>query len=108
MRSTHIATLVGRSLDRTNDRLCRLYHAGYVDKPRAQLDYYPTSGSATMVYALGDLAIQFLAARGMDFANLEWSRKNREASRRSFSISWRSSTFTLRLSAPWGSAATSV
>jgi hypothetical protein len=28
LRSTHIAALVGRSLDRTNDRLSRLFHAG--------------------------------------------------------------------------------
>ena len=41
LRSTHIAALVGRSLDRTNDRLHRLFHAGYIDRPRAQLDYYP-------------------------------------------------------------------
>ena len=46
LRSIHIAALVGRSLDRTNDRLHRLFHAGYLDRPRAQLDYYPTSGSA--------------------------------------------------------------
>ena len=46
LKSTHIAALVGRSLDRTNDRLLRLFHAGYVDRPRAQLDYYPTAGSS--------------------------------------------------------------
>jgi hypothetical protein len=28
---------VGRSIDRTNDRLMRLFHAGYIDRPRAQL-----------------------------------------------------------------------
>lgn len=81
LRSSHIAALVGRSLDRTNDRLCRLYHAGYVDRPRAQLDYYPTSGSAPMVYALGDLGAQLLIEGGAEFANIEWSRKNREAGR---------------------------
>src|ERR1700675_3177839 len=54
LRSTHIAALVGRSLDRTNDRLLRLFHAGYVDRPRAQLDRFPTSGSAHYVYALAD------------------------------------------------------
>ncbi|WP_182869601.1 replication-relaxation family protein [Bradyrhizobium diazoefficiens] len=81
LRSAHIATLVDRSLDRTNDRLCRLYHAGYVDRPRAQLDYYPTAGSAPMVYALGDLGAQLLTEGGAEFANLEWSRKNREAGR---------------------------
>lgn len=82
LRSTHIATLAGRSLDRTNDRLSRLFHAGYLDRPRAQLDYYPTSGSAPMVYALADRGARLLIDRdGVDFANVEWSRKNREAGR---------------------------
>jgi hypothetical protein len=76
-----MAALVGRSLDRTNDRLLRLFHAGYVDRPRAQLDYYPTSGSAPMVYALADRGAQLLAARGSEFANTGWNRKNGEAGR---------------------------
>jgi hypothetical protein len=82
LRSTHIAALVGRSLDRTNDRLCHLFHAGYIDRPRAQLDYYPTVGSAPMVYALADRGARLLIARdGFDAAHLEWSRRNREAGR---------------------------
>jgi hypothetical protein len=82
LRSTHIATLVGRSLDRINDRLLRLFHAGYVDRPRAQLDYYPTSGSAPMVYALADRGARLLIERNeVAFANAEWSRKNREVGR---------------------------
>ena len=36
LRSPHIAELIGRSLDRTNDRLSRLFHAGYLDRPRAR------------------------------------------------------------------------
>src|SRR6266404_4916083 len=71
LRSTHIAALVGRSLDRTNDRLSRLFHAGYLDRPRAQLDYYPTSGSAPMVYALANRGARLLIERyGIDFANV--------------------------------------
>jgi len=82
LRSTHIAALVGRSLDRTNDRLHRLFHAGYLDRPRAQLDYYPTSGSSPYVYALADRGARLLIEHdGIDFANVEWSRKNREAGR---------------------------
>jgi hypothetical protein len=82
LRSTHIAALVGRSLDRTNDRLSRLFHAGYVDRPHAQLEYYPTSGSAPMVYALADRGARLLIERyGIDFANVEWSRKNQKAGR---------------------------
>src|ERR1700675_1984030 len=70
LRSTHIAALVGRSLDRTNDRLKGLFHHGYVDRPRAQLDYYPTAGSAPMVYALADRGARLLIQRdGVEFAN---------------------------------------
>src|ERR671938_1376618 len=82
IRSTHIAALVGRSLDRTNDRLMRLFHAGYIDRPRAQLDYYPTFGSAPMIYALADQGVRLLKeCDGIEFRNPEWSRKNREAGR---------------------------
>lgn len=81
LRSTHISALVGRSLDRTNDRLRGLFDTGYVDRPRAQLDYYP-NGSAPMVYALADRGARLLIDRdGVDFANVEWSRKNRRAGR---------------------------
>jgi hypothetical protein len=82
LRSTHIAALVGRSLDRVNDRLLRLFHAGYVDRPRAQLDYYPTSGSAPMVYALADLGAHLLAEHeGSRKPDVEFGRKNRSAGR---------------------------
>ena len=74
--------LVGRSLDRTNDRLLRLFHAGYIDRPRAQLDYYPTAGSSPIAYALADRGARLLIQRdGVEFANVEWSRKNRKAGR---------------------------
>jgi len=82
LRSTHIAALVGRSLDRTNNRLSRLFHSGYVDRPQAQLDYYPTAGSAPMVYALANRGARLLIDRyGIEFANVDWSRKNHKAGR---------------------------
>src|SRR5437667_5895445 len=82
LRSTHIAVLVGRSLDRTNDRLKGLYHHAYLDRPRAQLDYYSTRGSDHMAYGLADRGARLLIERdGIEFANVEWSRKNREAGR---------------------------
>src|SRR3954452_24010111 len=82
LRSTHIAALVGRSLDRTNDRLLRLFHAGYVDRPRAQLDRFPTFGSAPIIYALADRGARLLREwDGSDLRTPEWSRKNREATR---------------------------
>jgi hypothetical protein len=81
IRSTHIAALVGRSLDRTNDRLLRLFHAGYVDRPRAQLDRFPTSGSAHYVYALADRGARLLREHDDVEWHGGWSRKNREAGR---------------------------
>lgn len=82
LRSIHIAALVGRSLDRTNHRLSRLFHAGYIDRPRAQLDYYPTAGSAPMAYALADRGAQLLSENdGLDLSKVDWSRKNRGAGR---------------------------
>ena len=41
----------------------RLFHAGYLDRPRAQLDRFPTSGSAPMVYALADRGARLLIER---------------------------------------------
>jgi hypothetical protein len=82
LRSTQVAAMVGRSIDRTNDRLCRLFHAGYIDRPKAQLDHYPTKGSSPMVYALADLGEQLLAHRDQaQSRNGEWSRRNIEAGR---------------------------
>ena len=82
LRSTHIAALVGRSLDRTNDRLSRLFHAGYLDRPHAQLDRFPSAGSSHFVYALADRGARLLIeCDGIEFANVEWSRKNRLAGR---------------------------
>ena len=60
--SGEIAALVNRSIDRTNDRLMRLYHAGYIDRPRAQLDRFPTNGSGRMIYALADRGARLLAS----------------------------------------------
>jgi hypothetical protein len=82
IRSTEIAALVGRSLDRTNDRLHKLFHGGYVDRPRAQLDRFPTSGSGAMVYALADRGVHLLRERGgISLGNIEFSRKSREVGR---------------------------
>jgi hypothetical protein len=76
------AVRVGRSLDRTNDRLLRLFHAGYIDRPRAQLDRFPSAGSSHFVYALADRGARLLIeCDGIEFANVEWSRKNRLAGR---------------------------
>lgn len=82
LRSTQIAALVGRSLDRTNDRLSLLFHAGYIDRPRAQLDRFPTDGSSHMVYALANEGARLLRSHdGAATSRLDLSRKNKSALR---------------------------
>jgi len=82
IRSTHIAAIVGRSLDRTKGRLQLLFHAGYVDRPRAQLDRFPTSGTAPMVYALAERGARLLCEReGLCCGAGDWSYNNRRAGR---------------------------
>ena len=62
LRSTHVARLIPhRSYKKLVERLAALYHNGYLDRPRAQLDAYLTGGSALMVYGLGTRGAQFLA-----------------------------------------------
>ena len=83
LRSTHLALLMPhRSYKKMLERLGALYHNGFVDRPRAQLDYYATAGSAPIVYALGTRGALVLAERdGMDRAQVDWTWKNRSVGR---------------------------
>lgn len=53
LRSTHLASLFGGSRQVILRRLQLLFHHGYLDRPRAQIDYY-RNGSQPMVYGLGN------------------------------------------------------
>ena len=83
LRSTHLMRLMPhRSPKKLLERLGALYHNGYIDRPRAQLDYYATAGSAPIVYALGNAGALALAERdGMDRAQVDWTWKNRSVGR---------------------------
>jgi len=83
LRSTHILKLlVGRSEKKLIERLGALYHNQYLDRPRAQLDYYATAGSAPMVYALGNRGAAVLAETGgVDQTRIDWTWKNRSTGR---------------------------
>lgn len=77
LRSTHLIQLLPkRSPKKLIERLGTLYHNGYVDRPRAQLDYFASAGSAPMVYAIGNHGAAVLAGSdGTLHAN--WNGKNR-------------------------------
>ena len=83
LRSTQLAQLMPhRSPKKLLERLTALFHGAYVDRPRAQLDYFATAGSAPMVYALGNRGALLLAEHdGMDRAQIDWTWKNRSVGR---------------------------
>lgn len=53
LSSRQIHALVGGSLQHVLRRLQRLFHRGYLDRPRAQIRYFSENGSRPLVYALG-------------------------------------------------------
>ena len=52
LRSSHFASLLPGSHQQLLRRLQLLYHHGYLERPRCQIDYF-TSGSRCIVYGLG-------------------------------------------------------
>jgi hypothetical protein len=83
LRSTHLIQLLhDRSPKKLLERLGALYHNGYLDRPRAQLEYYATAGSAPLVYAIGNRGAALLAETdGLPRAKVDWTDKNRTAGR---------------------------
>ena len=78
LRSTHLVRLLPhRSAKKIVERMGQLYHAGYLDRPRAQLDYYDRAGSAPMVYAPGDRSNEVIS----EISRVDWRDKNRQARR---------------------------
>ena len=76
LRSHQIVTLIGGSAQNISRRLQWLFHHGYLERPRAQLQYYERSGSQTIAYGLGN--------RGGSLLQLNpasWSEKNRAIGR---------------------------
>ena len=82
LRSTHLIQLIGRPADKVLRRLSALFHHGYLDRPRAQLDYLLIAGSAPLIYALGNKGAALYAQfDGVDLASVDWTDKNRGVGR---------------------------
>ncbi len=83
LRSTHLSQLIGAPHHKIRERLTLLYHAGYLDRPRAQLEYYVAGGgSAPLIYALGNRGARLLSVQGdTEPLDLDWARKNHDAGR---------------------------
>src|SRR6266850_926448 len=81
LRSTHLLSLTSGSRQQVLRRLQLLYHHGFLDRPRAQIDYY-RAGSRPIVYALGNKGMQLLEHEsGIPHRNLDWTVRNRNLTR---------------------------
>jgi len=76
LRSDHLAALTTGSTQQMLRRLQRLYHHGFLERPRCQIDYYH-SGSRRMAYGLGNKGSAWLKRNlSLPFHQLDWNRKN--------------------------------
>jgi hypothetical protein len=82
LRSSHIVALLGGSPQQVVRRLQLLYHHGFLERPRCQLDYYHQGGTREMVYGLGNKGGAFLREEcGFPLRDLHWGEKNRSVGR---------------------------
>ena len=84
LSSTHISDLLAAPHKKIGDRLTFLFHGKYLDRPRGQKERYRDGGgSERMVYALANRGAQLLIEQdGHGKADIDWTRKNREATHR--------------------------
>lgn len=81
LRSTHIQQLVEGGTQAVLHRLQLLFHHGYLDRPRSQIEYY-RGGSQPMVYGLGNKGAQVLEQQfGIPQQKVDWTTKNRVGER---------------------------
>jgi hypothetical protein len=82
LRSQQIVLLIGGNSQPVLRRLHLLYHHGYLERPRAQIDYFHRGGSQHMVYGLGNKGAALLKREhGVSFGHLRWGEKNRAVGR---------------------------
>lgn len=82
LRSHQIIALLGNSPQQVSRRLKLLYHHGYLERPRAQLDYYHQGGSSHIVYGLSNKAGTLLNTEpGVATRPVSWSENNRAVGR---------------------------
>lgn len=83
LRSSHLVSLLGGSGQHVLRRLQLLYHHGFLERPRAQLDYFHQGGgSRSLVYGLGNKGAAILKRElALPFHRLKWAAQNRDTGR---------------------------
>lgn len=82
IRSEWIIKLVGGSRQQLLRRLNLLYHHGYLERPRCQLDYYHEGGSKSLVYGLASRGAGRLRRDlNMPFERMDWTTRHKNVGR---------------------------
>ena len=82
LSSPQICSLVEGAAPQILRRLQCLFHAGYLDRPRCQLDYYHAGGSRAMVYGLASRGAGVMRQKfDMPFSRMDWDTRNRNVGR---------------------------
>jgi protein involved in plasmid replication-relaxation len=82
IKSEWLVKLVGGSKQQVLRRLHLLYHHGYLERPRAQLDYYHEGGSHSLVYGLASRGAGRLRRDlDMPFERMDWTNRNKSVGR---------------------------
>ena len=76
LRSHQIIALIGGSAQNLSRRLQWLFHHGWLERPRAQLQYYERNGSQTIAYGLANKSGSLLQLNPA-----AWGEKNRAIGR---------------------------
>jgi len=77
LRSSHICSLIAGSSQQLLRRLKLLYHHGFLDRPRIQIEYYHEGGSREFVYGLGIKGASVIAKElDCELETLLWDTKN--------------------------------
>ena len=82
LHSAHIIALIGGSTQQILRRLQLLFHHGFLERPRIQIDYYGKGGSRHIAYGLGNRGAKLLKERfGASLSHLRWNEKNQAVGR---------------------------
>lgn len=82
IRSEWLIKLVGGSRQQLLRRLNLLYHHGYLERPRRQLDYFHEGGSKSLVYGLASRGAGRLRRDlNMPFERMDWTTRNKSVGR---------------------------